>query len=236
MSTVEVPSSTDLQAMSRAELDALATELGLDPAEYTNKALIIQAIEGLREGDTQEVVAATEEAGVAEYPPYMGDMFERDLDANPVEEPITGLQMLPLYDVFGEPRNPRWGDDIAFNTDEGFVKTTTLRVTVVNQDTDEDIPLFQAEVPAYPMRTPFFTLGPSPLWTEHTRYGGAGRAVLVSIDPDHGGETEGVSIDFVVEGGEAPADQFEAKDGTDEQVRNDVLEAEAQAREEEATA
>jgi len=40
----------------------------------------------------------------------------------------------------------------------------------------------------------------------------------------------------VVEGGEAPADQFEAKDGTDEQVRNDVLEAEAQAREEEATA
>src|SRR4030095_3012171 len=70
------------------------------------------------------------------------------------------------------------------------------------EETDgEVLPLFQADLDAWPARTPAIRLGGTSLWTEHHAIGGNGTATLIAIDPDHGGETESGTLSFNVASG-----------------------------------
>lgn len=54
MSTVAIPSKSAVSAMNRADLDALATSLGLDPADYATRTDEITAIEEVRSMSSTE--------------------------------------------------------------------------------------------------------------------------------------------------------------------------------------
>jgi len=198
MSSVEIPNSTELNAMSRADLDALAESLGLDPEEYSNRTLEIQAIKDMRVGDTPEVVAAMSasveefEAEGGGYPPYMpitpGQREPGQEDPAPA---VTTLTKVPDGDV-------DWGETVYFLTGPDVFPHTSLRVKALSDPDDAGIEheLYSLDLPCGSGATTSFRIGPTSLWTEHSTVHGNGTATIINVDPDHGGETEGESISF----------------------------------------
>jgi hypothetical protein len=82
----EVPSEDDLQKMSRAELDALATDLGIEPSQFATKGDVIEALTSATPAALDPTITAALDALTKDLGPGQVFIADATLAADPANQ------------------------------------------------------------------------------------------------------------------------------------------------------